>query len=53
MDRLLAWGAKGIATSVGLLVDFIFTALAPGQAIAKWLDENDCCPNNGYWEVWE
>ncbi|WP_197226030.1 hypothetical protein [Bacillus xiamenensis] len=51
-SKLKAWGAKHLATAVGVSVAFALNYLDIGTQIAKQLDKRDKRPNNGWVDIY-
>lgn len=50
--QLLAWGAPKVASTVGVIVDFILEYTDFGDKIASYLDSKDIRPNNGRFDIY-
>ncbi|MEE6453282.1 hypothetical protein RAH41_22280 [Gottfriedia acidiceleris] len=51
ISRLKAWGAKKLATSVGVAVGIAMDYMDIGAQITKQLDKRDKKPNNGWIDI--
>lgn len=51
-SKLKAWGAKKLATFVGVAVTFAVSYADVGGQIAKQLDKRDKRPNNGWIDIY-
>jgi hypothetical protein len=49
--KLAQWGALKLGTSLSLALDSALNYMDVGNAIARYLDSGDYCPNNGYLSI--
>lgn len=47
-SQIIAWGAPKLATSLGVIVDFVLDYSNFGNMIATYWDEHDAVPKNGW-----